>query len=240
MKSKAYPLAKLPHPLLSPHRKALILVHGKALFPSLLLLTELDAALGNGGLERLASCFLDSLATLNYPAWDMDLDTNMACLNNSSLKMVRKKLQKVGGENVMDVAYDVPIPGYKTKTTLNLRLWSTKVAAEDFDLHAFNTGDHAKAYAAITNVEKICYVLYPGDEYIARKTLRLKQQYTLCSASVQDIIVRYEGRLGEPVNWENFPEKVAVQMNDTHPTLCIPDLIRILMDVKGLSWNDII
>lgn len=171
----------------------------------------------------------------------------------------------------MDVAYDVPIPGYKTKTTLNLRLWSTKVAAEDFDLHAFNTGDHAKAYAAITNVEKvwiinesmcfffhictgtsmlcglknfccvqICYVLYPGDEYIARKTLRLKQQYTLCSASVQDIIVRYEGRLGEPVNWENFPEKVAVQMNDTHPTLCILDLIRILMDVKGLSWNDII
>jgi starch phosphorylase len=85
---------------------------------------------------------------------------------------------------------------------------------------------------------QICYVLYPGDESIEGKTLRLKQQYTLCSASLQDIIARFEKRSGASVNWEEFPEKVAVQMNDTHPTLCIPELMRILIDIKGLSWKD--
>jgi starch phosphorylase len=85
---------------------------------------------------------------------------------------------------------------------------------------------------------QICYVLYPGDESIEGKTLRLKQQYTLCSASLQDIIARFERRSGASVNWEEFPEKVAVQMNDTHPTLCIPELMRILIDIKGLSWKD--
>jgi starch phosphorylase len=80
-------------------------------------------------------------------------------------------------------------------------------------------------------------VLYPGDESSEGKVLRLKQQYTLCSASLQDIISRFETRAGDSLNWEDFPSKVAVQMNDTHPTLCIPELMRILMDVKGLSWN---
>jgi len=84
---------------------------------------------------------------------------------------------------------------------------------------------------------QICYVLYPGDESIEGKTLRLKQQYTLCSASLQDIIARFEKRSGKRVNWDTLPDKVVVQMNDTHPTLCIPELIRILMDVKGLSWE---
>ncbi|KAK8472301.1 hypothetical protein PHAVU_002G168400 [Phaseolus vulgaris] len=145
--------------------------------------------------------------------------------------------QWVGGENILAVAYDVPIPGYKTRTTINLRLWSTKVSQEEFDLLAFNSGDHAKAYAVLKNAEKICYVLYPGDESIEGKTLRLKQQYTLCSASLQDIIARFEKRSGKSVNWDTLPDKVVVQMNDTHPTLCIPELIRILMDVKGLSWE---
>lgn len=85
---------------------------------------------------------------------------------------------------------------------------------------------------------QICYVLYPGDESLEGKILRLKQQYTLCSASLQDIIARFERRFGNSVNWEDFPAKVAVQMNDTHPTLCIPELMRILIDVKGLSWDD--
>ncbi|RVX02563.1 Alpha-1,4 glucan phosphorylase L-2 isozyme, chloroplastic/amyloplastic [Vitis vinifera] len=193
---------------------------------------EPDAALGNGGLGRLASCFLDSLATLNYPAWAMDLDISMACSNSSSQKMMGNpweivrndvyypvkfygkviegpdgKKEWIGGEDITAVAYDVPIPGYKTKTTINLRLWSTKLASEAFDLQAFNTGDHAKAYKAQKDAEKICYVLYPGDESIEGKTLRLKQQYTLCSASLQDIIRRFERRSGGPVNWENFPEK---------------------------------
>jgi len=86
--------------------------------------------------------------------------------------------------------------------------------------------------------DQICYILYPGDESTEGKILRLKQQYTLCSASLQDIIAHFERRSGKPVNWENFPDKVAVQMNDTHPTLCIPELIRILIDLKGLSWKE--
>ncbi|KAF4376030.1 hypothetical protein F8388_010165 [Cannabis sativa] len=144
----------------------------------------------------------------------------------------------IGGEDIKAVAHDVPIPGYQTKTTINLRLWSTKAPSEDFDLNAFNSGEHTKAYEALGNAEKICYVLYPGDESIEGKVLRLKQQYTLCSASLQDIIARFERRSGASVNWEEFPEKVAVQMNDTHPTLCIPELMRILIDLKGLSWKD--
>ncbi|KAK2973465.1 hypothetical protein RJ640_007966 [Escallonia rubra] len=235
---------------------------------------EPDAALGNGGLGRLASCFLDSLATLNYPAWGYGLRYKYGLFKQlitkdgqeevaeswlemgSPWEIVRNDVsypvkfygkvslgldgrkEWVGGEDIMAVAYDVPIPGYKTKTTINLRLWSTKVAPESFDLLAFNAGDHAKAYEALKKAETICYVLYPGDESLEGKTLRLKQQYTLCSASLQDIIARFERRSGELVDWKIFPEKVAIQMNDTHPTLCIPELIRILVDVKGLSWKE--
>ncbi|KAJ6899776.1 alpha-1,4 glucan phosphorylase L-2 isozyme [Populus alba x Populus x berolinensis] len=235
---------------------------------------EPDAALGNGGLGRLASCFLDSLATLNYPAWGyglrykyglfkqlitkdgqeevaenwLEMGNPWEIVRNDvsySVKFYGEVISKpggskewIGGENITAVAYDVPIPGYKTKTTINLRLWSTKVAPKEFDLRAYNAGDHAKACAALKNAEKICYILYPGDESIEGKILRLKQQYTLCSASLQDIIAHFERRSGKPVNWENFPDKVAVQMNDTHPTLCIPELIRILIDLKGLSWKE--
>ncbi|KDP41281.1 hypothetical protein JCGZ_15688 [Jatropha curcas] len=235
---------------------------------------EPDAALGNGGLGRLASCFLDSLATLNYPAWGYGLRYKYGLFKQLITKDGQEEVAEnwlemgnpweivrndvsypvkfygevilrpdgskewIGGENITAVAYDVPIPGYKTKTTINLRLWSTKVAPQEFDLSAFNTGDHAKAYAAMKNAEKICYILYPGDESIEGKTLRLKQQYTLCSASLQDIIAHFERRSGGNVNWENFPDKVAIQMNDTHPTLCIPELIRILVDLKGLTWKE--
>ncbi|KAM5581260.1 alpha-1,4 glucan phosphorylase L isozyme, chloroplastic/amyloplastic [Rosa sericea] len=235
---------------------------------------EPDAALGNGGLGRLASCFLDSLATLNYPAWGYGLRYKYGLFKQRITKdgqeevaedwlelgnpweIVRNdvsyhvkfygnvatgsdgKRHWIGGEDIEAVAYDVPIPGYKTKTTINLRLWSTKAPSEDFDLYSFNSGEHTKACEALANAEKICYVLYPGDDSLEGKTLRLKQQYTLCSASLQDIVARFERRSGTNVNWEEFPEKVAVQMNDTHPTLCIPELIRILMDLKGLTWKE--
>ncbi|XP_074324951.1 alpha-1,4 glucan phosphorylase L isozyme, chloroplastic/amyloplastic isoform X2 [Apium graveolens] len=235
---------------------------------------ESDAALGNGGLGRLASCFLDSLATLNYPAWGYGLRYKYGLFKQLITKdgqeevaenwlemgnpweIVRNdvsypikfygklvtgsdgKRHWIGGEDIKAVAYDVPIPGYKTRTTINLRLWSTKVSSEDFDLNAFNAGEHTKACEDQENAAKICFVLYPGDESLEGKTLRLKQQYTLCSASLQDIITRFEKRSGSCVNWEEFPSKVAVQMNDTHPTLCIPELIRILVDLKGLSWKE--
>ncbi|KAF3779139.1 Alpha-1 glucan phosphorylase L isozyme [Nymphaea thermarum] len=218
---------------------------------------EPDAALGNGGLGRLASCFLDSLASLDYPAWGYGLRYKYGLFHQRMTKDGQEEVAEswlemgnpweivrydvtypvkfygkvvegldgrkrwVGGEDIDAVAYDVPIPGYKTKTTLGLRLWSTKVPAEDFDLQAFNAGDHSKAIEGQTNAEKICYVLYPGDESVEGKILRLKQQYTLCSASLQDIIARFERRSGDVVNWEEFPSKVAVQMNDTHPTLTV-------------------
>ncbi|XP_043705073.1 alpha-1,4 glucan phosphorylase L-1 isozyme, chloroplastic/amyloplastic-like [Telopea speciosissima] len=153
---------------------------------------EPDAALGNGGLGRLASCFLDSLATLNYPAWGYGLRYKYGLFKQNITKdgqeevaenwlemgnpweIVRNdisypikfygkvvtgsdgKKHWVGGEDIKAVAYDVPIPGYKTKTTINLRLWSTKVSSDDFDLGAFNAGEHAKAYEAHTNAEKVC------------------------------------------------------------------------------------
>ncbi|KAI3439503.1 hypothetical protein J3R85_004709 [Psidium guajava] len=235
---------------------------------------EADAALGNGGLGRLASCFLDSLATLNYPAWGYGLRYRYGLFKQQITKEGQEEVAEswlemgnpwevmrndvsypvkfygkvvsesdgkrrwIGGEDIRAVAFDVPIPGYKTRTTINLRLWSTKVPSEEFDLSAFNAGEHTKANEALSNAEKICYILYPGDESIEGKILRLKQQYTLCSASLQDIIARFEKRSGEHVKWEEFPEKVAVQMNDTHPTLCIPELMRILMDLKGLSWKE--
>ncbi|XP_060187423.1 alpha-1,4 glucan phosphorylase L-1 isozyme, chloroplastic/amyloplastic [Lycium barbarum] len=235
---------------------------------------EPDAALGNGGLGRLASCFLDSLATLNYPAWGYGLRYKYGLFKQQITKdgqeeaaedwleigspweIVRNdvsypikfygnvttgsdgKRYWSGGEDIKAVAYDVPIPGYKTKTTINLRLWSTQVPSADFDLSAFNAGEHTKACEVQVNAEKICYVLYPGDESEEGKALRLKQQYTLCSASLQDIIARFERRSGDHIKWEEFPEKVAVQMNDTHPTLCIPELMRVLIDLKGLSWKE--
>ncbi|KAJ6926849.1 hypothetical protein NC651_011064 [Populus alba x Populus x berolinensis] len=235
---------------------------------------EPDAALGNGGLGRLASCFLDSLATLNYPAWGYGLRYKYGLFKQQITKDGQEEVAEdwlemgnpweilrndisypikfygkvvsgsdgkkhwIGGEDIKAVAYDVPIPGYKTKTTINLRLWSTKAPSEDLDLYAFNAGDHTKAYEALSNAEKICHVLYPGDDSLEGKILRLKQQYTLCSASLQDIISCFERRSGSNIDWEKIPEKVAVQMNDTHPTLCIPELMRILIDLKGLSWKE--
>ncbi|XP_022998731.1 alpha-1,4 glucan phosphorylase L isozyme, chloroplastic/amyloplastic isoform X2 [Cucurbita maxima] len=235
---------------------------------------EPDAALGNGGLGRLASCFLDSLATLNYPAWGYGLRYKYGLFKQKITKdgqqeaaenwleignpweIVRNDIRYpikfygkvvvgsdgkrnwIGGEDIEAVAYDVPIPGYKTKNTISLRLWSTKAPTEDFDLAAFNAGEHSRASEALASAEKICHVLYPGDDSFEGKVLRLKQQYTLCSASLQDIVARFERRSGANKKWGEFPEKVAVQMNDTHPTLCIPELMRILLDLKGLSWEE--
>ncbi|WVZ15774.1 hypothetical protein V8G54_013340 [Vigna mungo] len=226
----------------------------QAYYLSMEFLQEPDAALGNGGLGRLASCFLDSLATLNYPAWGYGLRYKYGLFKQRITKEGQEEVAEdwlefygkvvsgsdgkkhwIGGEDIKAVAHDVPIPGYKTKTTINLRLWSTKAASEDFDLYAFNAGRHTEGSEALANAEKICYILYPGDESIEGKILRLKQQYTLCSASLQDIIASFERRSGANLNWEEFPEKVAVQMNDTHPTLCIPELMRILIDVKADS-----
>ncbi|KAF7546409.1 hypothetical protein G7Z17_g8455 [Cylindrodendrum hubeiense] len=234
---------------------------------------EHDAALGNGGLGRLAACFLDSLASLDYPAWgyglryrygifkqeiidgyqvevpDYWLDFNpwefprhdvtvdiqffghVAKSINSEGKTVAKW---EGGEIVQAVAFDVPIPGYDTPTTNNLRLWSSKASGGEFDFQKFNNGDYESSVADQQRAETISAVLYPNDNLERGKELRLKQQYFWVAASLYDIVRRFK-KSRRP--WVEFPDQVAIQLNDTHPTLAIVELQRILLDIEGLEWD---
>ncbi|OAY70607.1 Alpha-glucan phosphorylase, H isozyme, partial [Ananas comosus] len=237
---------------------------------------EKDAALGNGGLGRLASCFLDSMATLNLPAWGYGLRYRYGLFKQRISKEGQEEVAEdwlekfspwevvrhdivypirffghvevsptgcrnwAGGEIIQALAYDVPIPGYKTKNTISLRLWEAKASAEDFNLFQFNDGQYESAGQLHSKAQQICAVLYPGDATENGKILRLKQQFFLCSASLQDIIARFkERRDGKgALQWTEFPSKVAVQLNDTHPTLAIPELMRLLMDDEGLGWDE--
>eukprot|EP00249_Psilotum_nudum_P018378 c26776_g1_i3 orf=337-2904(+) len=237
---------------------------------------ERDAALGNGGLGRLASCFLDSLATLNLPAWGYGLRYKYGLFmqritKNGQEEYAEDWLEKfspwevarhdviypirffgevqslpngsrkwIGGEVLQALAHDIAIPGYKTKNTINLRIWDAQASSQDFDLYAFNEGQHDKASYSQFKAAQICAVLYPGDASEEGKLLRLKQQYFLCSASLQDIIIRFKERqpTHSPLDWKQFSNKVAVQMNDTHPTMAIPELMRLLMDEEGLGWDE--
>ncbi|KAG6631308.1 alpha-glucan phosphorylase, H isozyme [Carya illinoinensis] len=237
---------------------------------------EKDAALGNGGLGRLASCFLDSMATLNLPAWGYGLRYKYGLFKQQITKEGQEEIAEdwlekfspwevvrhdvvypvrffgrvevnpngsrkwVDGEVVQALAYDVPIPGYKTKNTISLRIWEAKACAGDFNLFQFNDGQYEAAAQLHSHAQQICAVLYPGDATENGKLLRLKQQFFLCSASLQDIIFRFkERRLGKGTwQWSEFPSKVAVQLNDTHPTLSIPELMRLLMDDEGLGWDE--
>jgi starch phosphorylase len=235
---------------------------------------EHDAALGNGGLGRLAACFLDSMASLNLPAWgyglryrygifkqeivdgyqvevpDYWLDFNPWEFPRHDIVVdiqfygsVRKyqdedgKNQAVweGGEIVKAVAYDVPIPGFDTPSTNNLRLWSSKAASGEFDFQKFNSGDYESSVADQQRAETISAVLYPNDNLDRGKELRLKQQYFWVAASLYDIVRRFKKSKRA---WKEFPEKVAIQLNDTHPTLAIVELQRILIDEESLEWDE--
>jgi len=235
---------------------------------------EHDAALGNGGLGRLAACFLDSMATLNYPAWGYGLRYRYGIfkqeiingyqveipdywLDNNPWEFPRHEItvdiqfygnvKKYQGENgkiihswedgeiVRAIAYDVPIPGYGTKTTNNLRLWSSKASSGEFDFQKFNAGDYESAVADQQNAETISAVLYPNDNLERGKELRLKQQYFWCAASLFDIVRRFKKTKRA---WSEFPDQVAIQLNDTHPTLAIVELQRILIDKEGLEWDE--
>ncbi|KAK4189281.1 family 35 putative glycosyltransferase [Podospora australis] len=235
---------------------------------------EHDAALGNGGLGRLAACFLDSLASLNYPAWgyglryrygifkqeiidgyqvevpDYWLDFNPWEFPRHDVTVdiqfyggVRKSVNSngktishwEGGEVVKAVAYDVPIPGYMTPSTNNLRLWSSKAASGEFDFQKFNSGDYESSVADQQRAETISAVLYPNDNLERGKELRLKQQYFWVAASLYDIVRRFK-KSKRP--WREFPDQVAIQLNDTHPTLAIVELQRILIDLEGLEWDE--
>ncbi|KAI9672474.1 MAG: Non-essential glycogen phosphorylase [Caeruleum heppii] len=235
---------------------------------------ERDAALGNGGLGRLAACFLDSLASMNYPAWgyglryrygifkqeivdgyqvevpDYWLDFNPWEFPRHDVTVdiqfyghVRKYQDEAGrqiskwegGEIVQAVAFDAPIPGYETSTTNNLRLWSSKAASGEFDFQKFNSGEYESSVGDQQRAETISAVLYPNDNLERGKELRLKQQYFWVAASLYDIVRRFKKSKRA---WSEFPDQVAIQLNDTHPTLAIVELQRILIDMEGLGWAE--
>jgi glycogen phosphorylase len=139
-----------------------------------------------------------------------------------------------GGEIVEAVAYDVPIPGYATSTTNNLRLWSSRASGGEFDFQKFNNGDYESSVADQQRAETISAVLYPNDNLERGKELRLKQQYFWVAASLYDIVRRFK-KTKRP--WKEFPDQIAIQLNDTHPTLAVVELQRILIDIEGLEWD---
>jgi len=235
---------------------------------------ENDAALGNGGLGRLAACFLDSMASLNYPAWGYGLRYRYGIFKQEIIDgyqvevpdywldfnpwefprhdvtgdiqfygNVRKSQDAngktvanwEGGEIVTAVAYDMPIPGYDTPSTNNLRLWSSKAASGEFDFQKFNNGEYESSVADQQRAETISAVLYPNDNLERGKELRLKQQYFWVAASLYDIVRRFKK---SKRSWSAFPDQVAIQLNDTHPTLAIVELQRILVDQEGLEWDE--
>eukprot|EP00475_Leptophrys_vorax_P027910 TRINITY_DN3994_c0_g3_i1.p1 TRINITY_DN3994_c0_g3~~TRINITY_DN3994_c0_g3_i1.p1 ORF type:complete len:762 (-),score=82.95 TRINITY_DN3994_c0_g3_i1:198-2459(-) len=229
---------------------------------------ERDAALGNGGLGRLAACFLDSIATLNYPGWGYGMRYQYGMFRQTLIdgfqheqpdywltfgnpwEIERTNISYtvkfygrvenqggrnkwIAGEQVEAVAYDNPIPGYGTANTISLRLWAGKPAAE-FDLQSFNTGDYVNAILAKQRAENISSVLYPDDRTTQGKKLRLKQQFFLCSASLQDILRRFKE---SETDFNRLPDKAACQLNDTHPTIGVAELMRLLLDEEGLGWT---
>lgn len=236
---------------------------------------EVDAGLGNGGLGRLAACFLDSMATLELPATGMGIRYEYGMFNQKIKDGQQEELPdnwlrlpnpweiarpansiKVpfGGyvvtwtdekgklrnrwetkDYVIALPYDTPIPGYRNNTVNNLRLWSAQ-SADEFGLAYFNNGDYLAAVQDMELSETISKVLYPNDTSVNGKILRLKQQYFLCSASLQDIVRRFK-KLHEG-DWKLFPERVAIQLNDTHPAISIAELMRILLDEENLEWNE--
>ena len=234
---------------------------------------EHDAALGNGGLGRLAACFLDSMATLGIPGygygiryeygmfnqridngWQVEHPDNWLRYGNPwefprpevlfQVKFHGRVVNYtndegrmchhwVDSDDVMAMAYDFPVPGYGTETVNNMRLWAAK-ASRDFDLGYFNEGNYIKAVEEKNDSENLSKVLYPNDTTEMGRELRLKQQYFFVCASLQDIINRY---LRHHETFDELPDKVAIQLNDTHPSIAIPELMRMLVDLHGLEWD---
>lgn len=236
---------------------------------------ELDAGLGNGGLGRLAACFLDSCATLNLPVLGYGLryeygmfkqlitngyqqeapdhwlrDGNPWELERPEYKQRIKfgghteyyldaenelRARWVNTRDVLAIPYDVPISGYKNQTVNTLRLWKA-CATDKFDLQEFNAGSYTESVAEKNDAEHITMVLYPNDESENGKELRLKQQYFLASASLQDVFRRWEASQNH--SYEDFIALNVFQMNDTHPTIAVAEMMRILLDEKKMEWDE--
>ncbi|MBR1714623.1 MAG: glycogen/starch/alpha-glucan phosphorylase [Treponema sp.] len=236
---------------------------------------EPDAGLGNGGLGRLAACFLDSLATLDYPGHGYGIRYEYGMFeqkiengyqveypdnwlkHRDPWEVKRSDLAvtvKFGGEikygktpdgqdrfyienaeEVIATPYDMPIVGFDTNTVNTLRLWQAS-SPDGFDLQLFNDMRYNEAVFKQNEAENVSRVLYPNDSGPQGKALRLKQQYFFCSASLQDLVHRFVNNYG--TDFSKFPELHAIQLNDTHPVVAIPELMRILMDEYGMGWND--
>ena len=235
---------------------------------------EYDMGLGNGGLGRLAACFLDSLATLDYPAIGYGIHYEFGLFRQefsnghqielpddwmrfgTPWEIVRPEYTQaveiyghvenvfndrgnyvprwVGTRKIIGIPYDIPIPGYGTETVNFLRLWESR-PSEKINLEAFNRGGYSEALADKTQSETVSKVLYPNDKTEAGKELRLVQQYFFVSCSLRDIIRRFRK---VPRVWADFPTKVAIQLNDTHPALAVVELMRILQDEESMPWDE--
>ncbi|MBU0752521.1 MAG: glycogen/starch/alpha-glucan phosphorylase [Gammaproteobacteria bacterium] len=235
---------------------------------------EHDAGLGNGGLGRLAACFLDSCATLQLPVmgygiryeygmfrqriennrqveepdhwlrdgnpWELERPEHTRRIHYYGRTEFykdsrdRKHARWVDSKDVLAVPFDTPIPGYRNGTVNVLRLWSA-AATDEFDLGEFNAGSYTESVAAKNAAENITMVLYPNDASENGKELRLRQQYFLASASLQDVLERWELHHGN--DFSHFADKNCFQLNDTHPTCAVPELMRLLMDEHSLDWE---
>ncbi|MFW2371568.1 MAG: glycogen/starch/alpha-glucan phosphorylase [Gammaproteobacteria bacterium] len=236
--------------------------------------SEQDAGLGNGGLGRLAACFLDSCATLQLPVlgyglrydygmfrqeiedgyqveepdhwlrdgnpWELERPEftqrvhfagNTESYHDENNQI---RVRWVGTHDVLAVPYDIPVPGYENNTVNSLRLWKS-TATDEFDLDEFNAGDYSEAVAAKNNAEHITMVLYPNDASENGKELRLRQQYFLASASLQDVLRRW-CRINDN-NLDGFAEKNCFQLNDTHPSIAVAELMRLLVDEHRMEWD---
>ncbi|CAF2731003.1 unnamed protein product [Rotaria sp. Silwood2] len=237
---------------------------------------ETDAALGNGGLGRLAACFLDSMATLGISSYGYGLRYDYGIFTQKIEdgfqneypddwlrygnpweisrpeflvpvqfygKVIEEngKTKWVDTEIIQAMPFDTPIPGYNNNVVNTLRLWSAKAPGK-FNFQLFNSGDYIRAVAEQSLTENITRVLYPNDNFDEGKILRLKQEYFLVSASLQDIIRRFKfskpySKNGKNVDFTNFPEKAAIHLNDTHPALSVAELMRLLIDEENFDWD---
>ena len=235
---------------------------------------ENDAGLGNGGLGRLAACFLESASTLGLPFYGYGIRYEYGIFRqhirdgeqtegpdnwlrygnpwevprpdvlfpvklygrvesyNDEQGIARRRW--VDTHDVYAMAYDIAIPGYRNDVVNSLRLWAAK-SSREFDLAKFNEGAYVAAVEDKTSSENISKVLYPPDDQYAGRELRLKQQYFFTSATIQDILRRF--RKHHEHEWDQLPEKVAIQLNDTHPSIAIPEMMRVLVDDEGLEWD---
>ncbi len=239
-----------------------------------LISSEMDAGLGNGGLGRLAACFMDSCATQQLPVigyglryeygmftqtivngeqvekpdhwlrlrnvWEvkrLEYEHRVKFCGHTEIQLDiegRQRVLWIETKDVLAIPYDTPIPGFQNNTVNTLRLWKS-VATEEFHLDEFNSGSYVKAVADKVSADNITMVLYPNDANENGKTLRLKQQYFLSSASLQDVISHWVNLYGE--DFSQFADKNCFQLNDTHPSIAVAELMRLLVDMHGLSWE---